>query len=57
MIFVCEYLYWEEVCWEIYEGLNVIEIWNGMINFIFFGKGGEISINNFEGQEIFMLVL
>ncbi|WP_158590304.1 Tn3 family transposase [Deinococcus sp. RM] len=56
-IFVCEYLHREEVRREIHEGLNVIETWNGTTNFIFFGKGGEISTNNLEAQEISMLAL
>ena len=56
-IFVCEYLHRREVRREIHEGLNVIETWNGTTTFIFYGKGGEISSNTLEGQEVAMLAL
>ena len=56
-IFVCEYLHNEEMRREIHAGLNVIESWNSTTQFIFFGKGGEISSNQPEAQELSMLAL
>jgi TnpA family transposase len=56
-IFLCEYLHSEEIRREIQEGLNVIENWNSAIDFIFFGKGGEIQKNQPEEQEIAILSL
>jgi TnpA family transposase len=38
-------------------GLNVIENWNGANDFILYGRGGEISTNRVEDQEITMLAL
>jgi TnpA family transposase len=56
-IFLCEYLHSEELRREIHEGLNVIESWNAANAFIFYGKGGEISTNKIEDQEISVLCL
>ena len=42
---------------EIHEGLNVVENWNSANGFIFYGKGGEISTNRYEDQEIAVLTL
>jgi TnpA family transposase len=56
-IFLCKYLSSEELRQEIEEGLNVIENWNSAIDFIWYGKGGEISVNNKEDQEIAILSL
>ena len=56
-IFLCEYLNSEALRQEIHEGLNVIENWNSANNFIFFGKGGEISTNRMEEQEVAVLSL
>ncbi len=39
------------------EGLNTIERWNAANSFIFFGKGGEISTNRLEEQEVSVLAL
>jgi TnpA family transposase len=56
-IFLCEYLNSEILRQEIGEGLNVIENWNSANDFIWYGKGGEIAVNNREDQEIAILAL
>jgi TnpA family transposase len=56
-IFLCEYLNSEALRKEIEEGLNVIENWNSANDFIWYGKGGEIAVNNKEDQEIAVLSL
>ena len=42
---------------EIQEGLNVVENWNNVNDFILYGKGGEFASNRLEDQEILMLAL
>ena len=39
------------------EGLNVVERWNGVNEFIFYGKGGELADNRLESQELSVLSL
>ena len=56
-IFLCEYLSSEATRREIHEGLNVVESWNSVNSFIFFGKGGEIATNRLEDQEVAVLSL
>lgn len=56
-IFLCEYLNSEALRQEIEEGLNVVENWNSANNFIWYGKGGEIAVNNKEDQELAILSL
>lgn len=56
-IFLCEYLNSEALRQEIEEGLNVVENWNSANDFIWYGKGGEIAVNNKEDQEIAILSL
>ena len=56
-IFLCRYLHSEALRQEIEEGLNVIENWNSANDFIWYGKGGEIAVNNKEDQEIAILAL
>src|SRR5512147_1394806 len=56
-VFLCEYLHSEALRQEIQEGLNVIENWNSANDFIWYGKGGEIAVNNRDEQEIAILSL
>lgn len=56
-IFLCRYLGSLQLRREIHEGLNVIESWNGVNDFIFFGKGGEMASNRADDEEISMLSL
>jgi TnpA family transposase len=56
-IFLCQYLHSEPLRREINEGLNVVESWNNANEFIFFGKGKEITTNSLEDQEIAVLSL
>lgn len=56
-VFLCEYLHSETLRREIHEGLNVIELWNDVNDFILFGKGGEIATNRKQSQELAMLSL
>jgi len=51
-IFMCDYLEDVTLRQEIHEGLNTIELWNGINDFIFFGKGGEFATNQRFHQEI-----
>ncbi len=56
-IFLCQYLHLEAVRREVNEGLNVVERWNGVNDFIFYGKGGEFASNRLESQELSALSL
>ncbi len=56
-IFLCEYLNSEALRQEIQEGLNVVENWNSANGFIWYGKGGEIAVNDREDQTIAILAL
>lgn len=56
-IFLCHYLYSEELRREINEGLNVVEQWNGANGFIFYGKSGEVTTNRSDEQELSILAL
>ena len=56
-VFLCEYLHSETLRREIHEGLNVIELWNDVNDFILFGKSGEIATNRKQSQELAMLSL
>ena len=56
-IFLCRYLEFEALRQEIHEALNVVERWNGINGFIFFGKGGEVATNRLEDQEVSVLSL
>jgi len=56
-IFLCEYLEKEELRIEINEGLNVVERMNNVMDFIFYGKLGEMKTNKTEDQELSVLCL
>lgn len=56
-IFLCQYFEDEAVRREVNEGLNVVERWNGVNDFIFYGKGGEFASNRLETQELSVLSL
>ena len=45
-IFLCRYLQSLKLRREIHEGLNVIENWNKVNDFIYFGEGGEMPSNH-----------
>jgi TnpA family transposase len=55
--FLCRYLEEEELRIEINESLNVVERLNGIMDFIFYGKLGEISTNIKEDQELAVVCL
>jgi TnpA family transposase len=56
-VFLCDFLRSETLRREIHEGLNTIESWNSANAFVFYGKGGEISTNRLEEQEVSVLSL
>lgn len=56
-IFLCKYLSDKGLRREINSGLNVIERWNGVNSFIFYGNGNELVSNRREDHEISVLSL
>lgn len=56
-IFLCRYLSHEDLRIEINEALNVVERVNGIMEFIFYGRLGEISSNSTNEQEMSLLCL
>jgi TnpA family transposase len=56
-IFPCRYLSSMDLRQEIHESLNVVERWNGINDFIFYGKSGEIRSNRQEDMELTVLSL
>lgn len=56
-IFLCRYLGSLELRQEIHSALNIVENWNSVNRFIFYGKNGEISTNSRDEQEYSMLGL
>lgn len=51
-IFLCRYLMSEELRIEIHESLNVVECLNNVMDFIFYGKLGELSTNRTQEQSL-----
>ena len=56
-IFLCQYLDSEAIRRKINEGLNMVERWNGVNEFIFYSKGGEFADNRLESHECSVLSL
>ena len=56
-IFLCDYLSSEELRIEVNEGLNVVERLNSVMDFIFYGRLGQIATNNIADQELAVLCL
>lgn len=56
-IFICKYLCSEELRQEIHDGLNVVERWNSVNDFIFYGRKSTISTNAEVNQELAILSL
>jgi len=56
-IFVARYLRRRDLQREITEGLNIVEAFNGANAVIYYGKGGEISSNRHDEQEMTVLCL
>jgi TnpA family transposase len=55
--FLCDYLAEEELRIEVNEGLNVVERLNNFMDFIFYGKLGELKTNQTEDQKLAVLCL
>ena len=56
-IFLCKYLTSLELRQEIHSGLNIVENWNSVNDFIFYGNKSEITSNTRDEQEYSMLCL
>ncbi len=56
-IYLCSYLSSREIQYEVQEGLNVVERWNGANDFICYGRQGIFATNSREQQEISSLCL
>ena len=56
-IFLCKYFEEENLRIEINEGLNVVERLNHVMDFIFYGKLGELKTNKTDDQELSVLCL
>jgi len=56
-IFLCRYLADEELRIDIHESQNIVERLNSIMDFIFYGKVGEINSNDKEEQELSIVCL
>ena len=56
-IYLCNFLMSTAIQREVQEGLNVVELWNGVSKFIFYGRSGEIASNNPNDHVLSMLCL
>ncbi len=56
-LYLCDYLSSLELRYEVNEGLNVVERWNGANEFICYGRQGVLATNSREQQEIATLSL
>lgn len=56
-IYLCDYLSSLDLRYEVNEGLNVVERWNGANEFICYGRQGVYATNSREQQEISTLSL
>jgi TnpA family transposase len=56
-MFLCKYLDQADLRIEINEGLNVVERLNHIMDFIFYGKLGEMKTNKIQDQELSVLCL
>jgi TnpA family transposase len=56
-IYLCNYLSSIDMRYEVQGGLNVVELWNGVNDFICYGQQGIFSTNRREQQEITTLCL
>ena len=55
--FLCRYLSSLDLRQEVHEGLNTVESWNAVTDFIFYGRKSEVSTNDPEQQELGVLCL
>ncbi len=55
--FLCRYLSSLDLRQEVHEGLNTVESWNAVTDFIFYGRKSEVSTNDPEQQELGILCL